>query len=68
MNFFSFSVALDRIIHQVQKTGVPFRDAGRKPGVDQASGMGSFQTFSSRQNCARMTAICARVAALCGSR
>ena len=25
--------------------------------------MGSFQTFSSRQNCARMTAICARVAA-----
>ena len=28
----------------------------------QSSGMGSFQTFSSRQNCARMTAICSRVA------
>ena len=50
---FLFSVALDRIIHQVQKTGVPFRDAGRKPDADQMSGMGSFQTFSSRQNCAR---------------
>ena len=28
----------------------------------QSSGMGSFQTFSSRQNCASMTAICSRVA------
>lgn len=34
----------------------------------QSSGMGSFQTFSLRQNCAIMTAICSRVALLCGSR
>ena len=36
--------------------------------LNQTSGMGSFQTFSSRQNCARMTAICSRVASLCGLR
>lgn len=34
----------------------------------QSSGMGSFQTFSLRQNRAIMTAICSRVALLCGSR
>ena len=33
----------------------------------QSSGMGSFQTFSLRQNRAIMTAICSRVALLCGS-
>lgn len=59
------------------KTGVQKQDAGSESGSNvcalvqpfaQSSGMGSFQTFSLRQNCAIMTAICSRVALLCGSR